>query len=315
MPIRPVVSLALCAALLAACGSAPPPVPPTVTNTRNFMAEGMADYGDNRYADARSFFGRAYMQYRSVDDLQGQADALTDLADSALLQGDVPAARQNLDDAHALVEAHASLAALKPRLALMDAYADLQSGDPATAASLLDGVLAESGVAPDTARAALLARTQAAFDSKATDAPQWLAKVGAPGNTPLDAARVERLQALATPDVSKTIALYGDALQRYQSVFYRPGIAATLEEWGALLMAHQDWAGAHDRLQRALHVRLWMYDGSHSARILDRLAGVDKALGDTAAAQQDGVWADYLRGGGDPSKSPVTPSAVLTPSN
>lgn len=306
-------SLLMSSALLTACGSAPPPVPATETNTRNFMAEAMADYNDSRYADARNFFGRAYMQYRSVDDLQGQADTLVDLADSALMQGDVNAARGSLADAHAIVDSHTTLAALKPRLTLMDAYADLQSGDPAGAATRLDGLLSEAGVPPEVQRAALFARTQAAFDAKAADASAWLTKLGKPGADSLDAARLERLQALAETDMTKAVPFYADALQRYHGVYYRPGIAATHEEWGARLLAQQDWNSARDHLLRALHVRLWMYDASHSAHILDELGTADTALGNTAGAQQDAQWASYLRDGGDPSKSPVTPAPVGNP--
>ncbi|MFI5268643.1 MAG: hypothetical protein ACHQ7M_14815 [Chloroflexota bacterium] len=277
------------------------------------MAEAMVAYNDNRYAEARNFFGRAYMQYRSVDDLQHQADALVDLADSALLQGDVTAARGNLADAHTVVDSRASLAALKPRLTLMDAYADLQSGDVAGATDRLDGLLAETGLPSEVRRAALFARTQAAFDAKAPDAGQWLTKLGKPGADSLDAARLERLQAIAEPDTTKAAALYAAALQRYQNAYYRPGIAATHEEWGARLLAHQDWRGARDHLGRALNVRLWMYDASRSAHVLDELASVDTALGDAATAKQDAVWSEYLKGGGDPSKSPVSPVALGNP--
>ncbi|HEV7165207.1 MAG TPA: hypothetical protein VGO35_07475 [Gammaproteobacteria bacterium] len=308
-----IASLLMSSALLAACGSAPPPVPATEANTRNFMAEAMVAYNDNRYVEARSFFGRAYMQYHSVDDLQGQAHALIDLADSALLQGDVAAARVNLTDAHAVVDSQASLATLKSRLVLMDAYADLQSGDPAGAATRLDGLLAGTGVPADVQRAALFARTQAAFDAKATDAGLWLTKLGKPTADALDAARLERLQALAEPDATKAAALYTDALQRYQNAYYRPGIAATHEEWGARLLAQQDWSNARDHLQRALYVRLWMYDASRSAHILDELATADTALGDATSAKQDAQWAAYLKDGGDPSKSPVSPAPVGNP--
>ncbi len=313
-PFKAILVITGIASLLTACGSPPPPVPQTETNTRTFMAEAMADYNDNRYAEAREFFGRAYMQYRSVDDLQGQADALVDLADAALLQGDVAAARGNLKDAHALVDGHATLAAVKPRLTLLDAYADLQSGDPSSATGRLDPLLAPNAAPADVARAALFARTQAAFDAKAPDASQWLAKLGKPTENPLDAARLERLQALAEPDAAKATALYTDSLQRYQAAYYRPGIAAVHEEWGARLMAQQDWAGARDHLQRALQVRLWMYDANHSERILDELGSVDQALGDAAAAKQDADMAEYLKDGGDPSKAGL-PKAAQPPSS
>lgn len=297
------LALVSLASTLVACGSAPPPVPATETNTRNFMAEAMAAYNDNRYVEARSFFGRAFMQYRSVDDIKGEADSLVDLADAALLQGDVASARGNLREAHALIDSHMSLAVLRPRLALMDAYADLQTANPASAMKVLDALLTAPGLPPQLRRAALFARTQAAFDAKAADTGEWLEKLGKPGTDPLDAARLERLEALAEPSASKAAALDADALARYRSVYYRPGIAAVHEEWGARLLAERDWSGSRDHLLRALHVRLWMYDANHSVRILDELATVDQALGDAAAAKQDAAWAEYLRNGGDPSKA------------
>ncbi|HEX2668390.1 MAG TPA: hypothetical protein VHP13_08445, partial [Gammaproteobacteria bacterium] len=69
--------------------------------------------------------------------------------------------------------------------------------------------------------------------------------------------------------------------------------------------AQQQWPAARDHLQRALDVRLWMYDATHSARILDELKQVDTALGDADAAKKDQQYSDYLKNGGDPSQSPA----------
>ena len=113
----------------------------------------------------------------------------------------------------------------------------------------------------------------------------------------------------STRSFAKAAALYASALSQYQAAYYRPGIAATHEEWADLLLAQQDWAGARDHLRRALSVRLWMYDSSRSMRVLDKLASADKALGDDAAVKQDGELSQYLKDGGDPSQSPAKPSA------
>jgi tetratricopeptide (TPR) repeat protein len=300
-PIRLAVLYALAAAL-AGCGSKPVIPPATVSNSHNFMASGMQAYQDNRYAEARNFFGRAFMEYRSVDDQEHEAHALTDLADAALQQGDVTAARENLSQAHAILDAH-PVAGLLARLTLLDAYADLQAQDPAAAATALDGLLNDAATPADVRRAALFARTQAAYDAKSTDAAQWLAKLGAPQGD-LEQARLARLQALGADPV-QAANLYADALKRYQTAYYRPGIAATHEEWGGLLLSQQQWKDARDHLQRALDIRLWMYDASHSVRILDGLQKADTALGDADAAKRDQQYSDYLKNGGDPSKSPT----------
>ncbi|HEV2110775.1 MAG TPA: hypothetical protein VGT99_05420, partial [Gammaproteobacteria bacterium] len=258
--------LAGSAALLAACGSRPVQTPPVVSSSHSDMSKAMLAYSDNRYAEARNFFGRALSQYQSVDDLQHQAEALTDLADCALLQGDVDAAKGYLANAQNLVSQH-HLPGLAPRLALLAGYADLQSDDASAAAAGFDGLLNDAATPADVRQAALLARTQAAFDLKAADSGQWLAKLPANSADPLIQARLERLQARAA-DPAKAAALYADALGRYQAAYYRPGIAASHEEWAELLLSEKQWAEARDHLRRALTVRLWMYDANHSLRIL-----------------------------------------------
>jgi tetratricopeptide (TPR) repeat protein len=289
---------------LAACGSKPVLPPATVSNSQTFMGTGMAAYNDNRYTEARSYFGRAFMEYRSVDDQEHEADALMDLADAGLQQGDVKMAREEIVQARAVLASH-PVPALPARLTLLEAYADLLDKDPASAITALDALLTDAGAAPEVRRAALIARTQAAFDAKAPDASQWLAKIGAPQGD-LEQARLDRLQALA--DTGKAPALYADALTHYQAAYYRPGIAATHEEWGALLVSRQDWKGARDHLQRGLDVRLWMDDALHATRTFDALQQVDTALGDTATAAQDAKWSDYLKNGGDPTKAPSATS-------
>lgn len=307
------VTLTALSLALAACGSKPVLPPPVVSQSENFMAKGMLAYDDNRYAEARNWFGRAFAEYRSVDDQDRELDALYDLADAALEEGDVPNARLEITQARGVLATH-PVAGLTERLTLLEAYAALQSQDPASAIALVEPLLSDSAAGAEVQRAALFARTQAAFDSKAADAPQWLAKLGK-GQDDLDQARLERLEALTASDGSNAESLYASALHRYQLHYYRPGIAAVHEEWGALLLSQQKWAAARDHLQRALDVRLWMYDGSRSARILMQMQQADAALGNADQAKQDGAWSDYLKNGGDPSKSPVAPSAIITPSD
>ena len=171
------LSLLVSTAVLAACGSKPVVPPPVVSNSQTFMATGMAAYNDNRYVEARVYFGRAFVQYRSVDDLEHEADALTDLADAAIQQGDTASAREQIRQARAVLAAH-PVAGLPARLNLLEAYTDLVDRDPASAITLLDALLTDTTTLADLRRGALFARTQAAFDAKAGDANAWLAKLG-----------------------------------------------------------------------------------------------------------------------------------------
>lgn len=269
----------------------------------------MQAYADNRYLEARNYFERALIQYRSVDDRNGQLDALVDLADSALEQGEYAAARTYLANADSIL-ASSTFTTIAPHVALLHAYVDLQAGDNAGAAARLDKLLADSKLPADIRQAALFARTQIAFDLDAGDADQWLDRLGnslGKHSDATDSARYRRLQALAARkhgDINKAAALYQSALDSYRKIYYRPGIAATLEEWSDMSVARQDWPAARDRLQRALDIRLWMYDRTHSAKDMETLSVVDMKLGDAAAAKQDAELADYLKNGGSPSQLP-----------
>jgi tetratricopeptide (TPR) repeat protein len=300
--------LLLLTALLAACGSKPISQPAVLTNSRDAMSLGMQAYDDNRYLEARGYFERALVQYRSVDNLDGQLDALVDLADSALGQGEYPSARIYLADADGIL-AEGDFVAIAPHVTLLHAYADMQAGDHAQAAARLDKLLADPGVSADIHQAALFARTQTAFDLGAADTDQWLVWLVRLGKTPNATGnpRYLRLQALAAlqrGDTQQAVHLYRSSLDDYRNMYYRPGIAATLEEWANLSITQNDWADAHDRLHRALQIRLWMYDRTHSVKDLETLSQVDAKLGNAVASKQDVQLADYLKNGGDPGQLP-----------
>ncbi|MDE2234320.1 MAG: hypothetical protein KGK44_02090 [Gammaproteobacteria bacterium] len=298
------------AVLLPGCGSRPVRQPAVVVNSNADMALGMRAYQDDNYSEARNYFSRALAQYRSVDERSGELYALIDLADSALGQGDFAAARSYLAATDAITNAQQH-ADLKARVGLLQAYADLQAGDDQKAVAQLDALLNTPNLPANISKAALFARTQGAFDLKAADANEWMGKLGtALANNPdtLSKARYQRLQALAAQtggDDHQATQLYAAALDAYRGIYYRPGIAATLEEWAGLNMRQKDWTGARGHLQRALDVRLSMYDRTHSIRDLDNLALVDSALGAQSAAKQAAQLAEYLRNGGNPGQLPA----------
>ncbi|HVC37539.1 MAG TPA: hypothetical protein VNF46_03960 [Gammaproteobacteria bacterium] len=284
--------------------------PAVVVNSESDMALGMRAFQDNNYTQAQNYFARALTQYRSVDARAGELNALIDLADSALGQGEYTAARYYLGEADRIA-ANGNFAALRAHTALLSAYADMQAGDNQQAASQLDTLLSDPATPADIRQAALFARAQTAFDLKSVDATAWLGKLGAAlGKNPdvLSAARYQRLQAIAARannNTQQAALLYAKALDTYRTAYYRPGIAATLEEWADLSMQQKNWNAAKNQLQRALDVRLSMYDRTHSIRDLDNLMQTDTALGDTAAAQQSSQLAEYLKKGGDPAQMPM----------
>ncbi|HET7651349.1 MAG TPA: hypothetical protein VFL15_11690 [Gammaproteobacteria bacterium] len=297
------------ALMLAACGSRPTPQPATITSSRDAMTLGMQAYMDDRYLEARNYFERALVEYRSVDNAEGQLDALVDLADSALGQGEYQAARTYLRNADSLL-VKGNYSVIAAHVSLLHAYADMQAGDDNAALTRLDTLLNTSNTPDNVTQSALFARTQVAFDLDAADSAQWLGKLGSSLDKrggALVESRYQRLQALAARkqgDVKHAAALYENALQGYRDVYYRPGIAATLEEWAGMSAAGQQWASARDRLRRALDIRLWLYDRNHAEKDLEKLAEVDAKLGNAAAAAQDRKLAGYLMGGGNPAQMP-----------
>ncbi len=305
----PAVAWLLVLMLLAGCGSRPVQQPVVAVNSNADMALGMRAYQDDNYSEARNYFSRALAHYRSVDARGGELYALIDLADSALGQGDYLSARGYLAATDTITDA-VNYPGLKSRITLLQAYADMQAGDNQPAAKQLDALLAQTSLPADIRRAALFARTQVAFDLKTADASVWMNKLDKSlGSAPdtLSKARYQRLAALQAQsggDYGKAAELYTSALDAYRGIYYRPGIAATLEEWAGLSMQQKNWVDARGQLQRALQVRLSMYDRSHSIRDLDKLALVDAALGDSSAATHASQLADYLRNGGDPAQLP-----------
>lgn len=291
--------------LLSACGSRPAPQPATVSNSRDAMTLGMQAYMDDRYLEARNEFERALVEYRSVDNAEGQLDALVDLANSALGQGEYQSARTYLTSADTLL-AKGKFSVIAAHVSLLHAYADMQAGDNHAALTRLDTLLNTSGIPDDVMQSALFARTQVAFDLNAGDSAQWLARLGSSLGKHANAladARYQRLQALDARkqgDVQKAAVLYENALQGYRGVYYRPGIAATLEELADMSAAGKQWGHARDRLRRALDIRLWLYDRNHAAKDLEKLAEADTGLGNAAAARQDRTLAGYLMHGGSP---------------
>ena len=60
----------------------------------------------------------------------------------------------------------------------------------------------------------------------------------------------------------------------YRSQTNRPGIAATLQEWGDALIKQKQTEDAKDKLQRALYIRQSLQDRKNSLNILNSLAQI-----------------------------------------
>ncbi|MCA1773753.1 MAG: hypothetical protein LC677_14575, partial [Halomonas sp.] len=74
----------------------------------------------------------------------------------------------------------------------------------------------------------------------------------------------------------------------YRQQTHRPGIAATLQEWADVLIAHNQIEAAHDKLLRALYIRQSLQDRNSSLKTLNSLA-------QTTSDSKIQVWTEKLQ--------------------
>lgn len=258
---------ALAALLLAACVSPPEQRPAALAQGERFLEMGVQSFRVDDYVNAANHFTNALNHDQGLDHRPGMLHSRINLAETALAVGNTAAAERHLRAAAPLADEAAA------RLQLLQSSVVLRRGHPDVAVAVLDSLLAAP---PQNAvgRSALANRTEAALLRGDDDAAAW----------------VERYAAAA--------ALLQQALELYKAIPARPGTAATLEEWGALLMEQQRWEEAEDRLQRALHIRLWLLARQDSAADLRRLAAISEATGRPQRAAVQRRWAEIVTGTG-----------------
>jgi tetratricopeptide (TPR) repeat protein len=297
---RRALLLVLLVVLAAGCGSRKPPPPPAVAAPLDALRLGLQSYQDSQYVAASQLFAKALANYRSVDDSRGQVIALMNLADVALVLGEHERALQQLAEAERLVQRD-RLAGFGAQLQLMTCQAAAQAGDAPTATARCEAVLALEDADP---RIALAARFELAKLAQAAGG-DWRAQRARLEDDldddprPTTRARLLRLDAgaaRAAGDLDGAYAELTKALAIYQAELYRPGIAASHEELGAVARAQGRLDVARDHLDRALTVRMWMLDRVHGASALAALAEVEEARGATERAARLRELLEYLRG-------------------
>ena len=300
------LAVALVAALsLAGCGSNKPPPAEAVSAPQDALRMGMQSYEDAQFIAATQLFGKALVQYRSIDDARGQVVALMDLADVALVLGEHARARAHLEEASRIVQRD-RLAQFATHLALLECQRAAQAGDAATARAQCEAALAAGDATPAlTAGARIELAKLAIGDGQASTSEAWAALRGpvaaavAEDGRPGTRARLLRLDADAARRAGRLDEAYAQlqkALAIYQTALSRPGIAASHEELAAVARAQGQPAVAADHYERALHVRLWMSDRVHGAQVLEGLAAVETERGDAARAARLQDLLDYMRG-------------------
>lgn len=297
MAPRPLLTLAL-ALLLAACVSPPEQRPAALAQGERFLEMGVQSFRVDDYANAANHFTNALNHYQGLDHRPGMLHSRINLAEIALAVGNTAAAERHLRAAALLADDAAAA-----RLQLLQSSVALRRGHPDTAVALLEPLLA---AAPPNAvgRSALANRVEAALLRGDDDAVAWVERYAGALRGEQSGAFVARLYrfqgelARRGGDYSGAEGLLQQALDIYKAIPSRPGTAATLEDWGALLMEQQRWDEAEDRLQRALHIRLWLLARQDTAAGLRRLAAASEATGRPQRAAAQRRWAEIVAGDG-----------------
>jgi len=289
---------ALAVLLLAACVSPPEQRPAALAQGERFLEMGVQSFRGDDYANAANHFTNALNHYQGLDHRPGMLHSRINLAETALAVGNTAAAERHLRAAMPLADDAAAA-----RLQLLQSSIALRRGQPDAAVAVLEPLLAAP---PPNAvgRSALANRAEAALLRGDDDAAAWVERyAGALRGEQSGAftARLHRFRAALARragDPAAAAALLQQALELYKAIPARAGTAATLEEWGALLMEQQRWDEAEDRLQRALHIRLWLLARQDTAAGLRRLAAVSEATGRPQRAAAQRRWAEIAAGDG-----------------
>jgi len=287
------------AALLAACVSPPPQRPAALVQGERYLEMGVQAFRADDYAGAAHHFTQALGHYQGLDHQEGMLHSRINLAETALAVGNTAAAERHLQAGRMLADGEANA-----RLQLLQSSAALRQGQHEAAVELLAPLL-EGGPRRDAIyRSALANRVDIALARGEFDTAAWVERYAAAlrgDEVPAFTARLYRFQgelARRGGDYPGAENLLQQALDIYKAIPARPGTAATLEAWGALLMEQRRWAEAEERYQRALHIRLWLLDRHGTAAGLRRLAAISEATDRPQRGAAQRRWAEIVTGAG-----------------
>lgn len=295
--------------LLAGCvGSGPEKIPEPVSRAEDYQQLGQIDFKRGNYITAIEMFAKALSIYRSVDQPNGMVRAHFNVIETTLAVNKLKDARLHLQQAAHVIERD-SLAHHLPRYHLLNSTVFIHEQNFSAAKNPLKNILpvfneqqrAKGELTPIVV-AAVFNRTLVAIELKDNDIDLWVKRlgfvireIGTARHSLL--GRYQRVLAAVAGLAGKTAAAtqhYSNALSEYHLAFYRPGIAATLFEWGELMAANNNIDLARDRLERALHIRLWLTDARHAIEVITVLIDIETAAKNEQRVEQLVEWRKQL---------------------
>lgn len=284
--------------LVAACaGGTHDTRPELLRQADGYLAQAHSAYATGDYAQATQRYRQALLAYRSIDHPEGEVLSRFGLVNLSLALHRVVAGEEQLTRAEQRIE-FADLDALRPRLALLRAEQALANGANERALAWLATQQQAMVSHPSLAWSAQVLRCRLADGSELAGCVEQLRTLLV-ADDHRGEARLARFDAQLAGERGELVVAYDryhQALSHYRVLADRPGIAATLGEWGALELAAGELGSAQDRLRRALFIRIWLLQREQGAILLEQLGECYRLNGDMAASEWALRWRDHLRG-------------------
>ena len=275
--IRNIIVVIIFSLTISACVSGPDEKQAEAIETaNNSLSTGVTHYNNSKHELAISYFKNALADFRSIDHQYGIASSCLNLSKTYLSIGNTGTAEAYFIHAQRIIKRE-EIKKLENHLHIIESSIAIENKQLNKAKEILQPLLSNNGN-NDFTLAATQNRTRIAFaestDTNKDDAKQWLNKfehqVKSTQN-PSRKARLARFKAALSEDASTQEKHLSIALDIYRQQANRPGIAATLQEWGDLLIKDKQTEAAKDKLQRALYIRQYLQDKNNSLKILNSL--------------------------------------------
>lgn len=268
------------------------------------LASGVSAFYQGDLQSARIQFTDALALYRSIDYVNGMANASLNLAKTFMAAGNVTQARLHLHQARTIAEKE-GLTELGHHLDLQAASLAILERQFAEARALLAPYLPGGEFAAPVngfTLAALQNRILIAQQTAPAEAPEWIERyaraVAAAPDSSQEQARLYRFRAALADkagDRQGRDEAYQKALAIYRSITARSGIAATLTEWARDGLAANQLTLSDDLLQRALSVRVGMHDIAGCIEVMELMLSHSQKAGDTQKSLQVQGWLTILK--------------------
>ena len=266
------------ALLSTACVSGPDEKQPeAIEAANNALSSGVSNYNKNKHELAITYFKNALRDFRSIDHQYGIASSCLNLSKTHLSIGNTELAEAYLKQAQRVIERE-NIKQLDDHVRIIESSIAIENNQLAQAKQTLEPLLQKDSNNAFTL-AAIQNRTRIAHaENNKDDATQWTSsfeqKIKSSAGRQTHKARLARFKANLSGDATTQNQHLTEALNIYRAQTNRPGIAATLQEWGDALIKQKQPEAAQDKLQRALYIRQSLQDRKNSLAILESLAQI-----------------------------------------